>query len=102
MQLSGKKKKKLLFLGDLFICLFVANSISLLVIGLFKLSVVSPDSVLAGCIFQEICPFPLGCSIYWHTTVHSILFYFKILLVVIYLLSFLLYLSTFFSLGESG
>ena len=31
------------------------------------------DSVLAGCMFLEICPFLLRCPICWHITVHSIL-----------------------------
>ena len=46
----------------------MAYSIPFLVIGLFLL-----DSVLAGCMSLESCPFLLGWQICWHIIVHSIL-----------------------------
>ena len=34
------------------------------------------DSVLAGCMFLEICPFPLEYPNFWHIIVHSVLLWF--------------------------
>ena len=52
----------LLFAGKLFLMTYF---ISLLVTSLSKLSVFLIDSVLAGCVFQETCPFLLSCLFYW-------------------------------------
>ena len=48
----------------------ITVSISLGVIGLFRLSVFF-HSVLKGYIFLEICPFHLGFHISWHIVLHS-------------------------------
>ena len=55
-----------------FFCLFVliTDSLSLLVISLFKLFLL--DSVLVSSIFLQGCPFHLSCQIYWHIIVLSI------------------------------
>ena len=55
-----------------FFCLFVliTDSLSLLVISLFKLFLL--DSVLVSSIFLQSCPFLLSCQIYWHIIVLSI------------------------------
>ena len=42
----------------------ITDSISLLIIGLFRYTV---DSVLVGCLFLGVYPFLLGCLICWHT-----------------------------------
>ena len=47
------------------------------------------DSVLAGCMFLEICPFFLSYPIHWHVTIHSILLWFLVSL--LYWLLFLLF-----------
>ena len=54
--------------------LFIRNSISLLVIGLFKLSVSSWFSL--GRLYGSRSLFLLICPICWHITVHSILLWF--------------------------
>ena len=53
--------------GVLFVC-FVTDSISLLVISLFKLSI-SSWFKFDGLYTLEICPFLLGCPICWHIIV---------------------------------
>ena len=39
-----------------------------------------PNSILVDSMFLEICPFLLGCQIYWHIIIHSILLCFVIFL----------------------
>ena len=56
------------------------------------------DSVLAGCIFQEICPFFLGCPMCWHMTICSILLWFFVSLC--YQLLFLLFHFLFYLFGS--
>ena len=62
---------------DLWSCTFlgrsslITDSISILVIGLFRLYLF--DSVLEECMFLVIYAYLLGCPICWHITVHSIL-----------------------------
>lgn len=52
---------------------FLTNSISLLVMDLFRLFISSLDSVLEDCMFLVIYAYLLGCPIRWHVTVNSIL-----------------------------
>ena len=47
----------------------ITDSISFLVINLFKLRFFI--SILAVCMFLEICPFLLDCSVCWHLSVHK-------------------------------
>ena len=78
--------------------------ISLLVISLFKLSLL--ESVLAGCMFLEICTFLLGCPICWYTIVHSFMIVLYLCGVSCYFSSFITYFvysgTPFFLLGEPG
>ena len=57
------------------------------------------DSVLAGCMFLETCPFLLGCLFCWHITVHSNFFWLCVFLW--YRLLFLLFYFLFCSFGSS-
>lgn len=59
--------------AESFVVFFFLIIISLLVIGLFRLFL---NSVLAGCMFLEICPFLLGCPTRWHVTIHIFLRFF--------------------------
>jgi len=65
--------------GLLFEAVFeITDSISLLVIRLFKLSFSSWISF--DRLYLETCPFLLGCQIFWHVTVHSIFLWFFVFL----------------------
>lgn len=56
-----------------FVKCFITNSISLLVTGLFGLSISSWISFVL-CVFLRICSFHLIYLICWHTVVYSVLF----------------------------
>ena len=62
------------------------------------------DSVLMGCMFLKSCPFLLGCQIFWHIVLHSILLWFFSIAVVLveispfsFLILFVWVSSLFFS-----
>ena len=90
-----------------FFCLFVliTDSLSLLVISLFKLFLL--DSVLVSSIFLQGCPFHLSCQIYWHIIVLSIplvFFFFScgIGCCISFLISYFVYLGSVSFFGEPG
>ena len=83
----------------------ITDSILLIVISLFKLSI-SLDSHLVRYMFLESWPILLGCQICWHIIVHIILSFFFFVFphysLTFHLLHFLFYFSSFcFFLGES-
>ena len=49
--------------------LFITDSVSLLVVGLFMFYI--PVSVLKDCIFLGNLSFLLGCLFYWHIIIYS-------------------------------
>ena len=74
----------------------ITDSISLLVIGLFKLSISSWVRFDSLCL--ETCPFLLGCQTFWRITVHSIFFWFFVFLW--YQLLFLFFNFLFYLFGS--
>ena len=74
MKLSGSG---LLFFWSYFL---ITDWISICIINLVKLFIL--DSVLAYCMFLEICPFLLGCPICWHITICNILLWFFVSVVL--------------------
>ena len=73
----------------------ITNSISLLVISLFRLFL--PDSVSAGCMFIEICPFFLVYPVCWHIIVEFSWFFVSLWYWLLFLLfCFLFYLGSLF------
>ena len=49
----------------------ITASVSVLVIGLFIISISIPDSVLEDGTFLRVCPFLLGYPFYCHIVVHN-------------------------------
>ena len=82
-------------LGHLFVgrCK-ITDSISVLMISLFKLSIYSWFS-FGGLYVSRTCPFLPACRIYWHIIVHSIFFFPAVSVVMFFISYFVCVLSLY-------